>query len=238
MVRHYRPKNRFRKWSKLSVQQTAFLMRAFFVPDEIAEIATNAQCSERTVRATFRAINERILTDLACRSALIAYFRPALDPYEWISRNVDLQPDSPFWTDLHSCFFACPAQMEPSILVSNLGRVDGLAHATELEISKGRVTMLRVQCAVCPAKWIFDHTSAAEMVAAKSLMSRWRMTRPRQFREHFFQSVFAAGVRVYAETRMPSQADLRQYTSLVGSSARDLAVILASFLAREPLGKS
>lgn len=238
MVRHYRPKNPFRKASKLSPEQTALLMLGFFIPDNVPHIARTAQCSERTVRATFAAINDRILTDLECRTALIDFLSPEIEGFHWISRNVDLSRQSPFWGNLRTCFFACPAQMDASILMTQLRSVEALAFAKELQVTKGRVTMLRVQCAACPAKWILEHISAAYMVPAKSLMIRWRMTSPRQFRQHFFQCVFAAGIRLRAEASTSTSDDLAQHGVRINRYARDLTIILASHLRKQPLVKS
>lgn len=231
MVRHYKPKNRYEKWSKLTTEQMAYIFRIYFVPSfKLENIAKNAALSRRTVATKLARINEFILSDHDCRAALIAHLQPEMDGIDWLSRNEDLTEDSDLWGGLHTCYFACPAMIEPALHIQQISRFKGLRYIEELETRKGHVSMVKVRCAACPVQPLRDNVPLQLLLSPKTYMVHHKRTSRRTFRPFYFRYLFYSALTMRAgkaEATVSEAERDKVYRATMDRNGRDLAIILA-----------
>lgn len=239
MVRNYRSRNQFDKGSKLTNEQTFSLFQWFFLPIDDGLTARHIGITPRTVKTKYRAINERILADRDCREALFDCLSPEIDDVRWISQNVDVTaPD--FWEGLHTCLFNCPAVVEVDLPMTQVHKVADVWHIKGMSTSKGRITRLRMECAVCPVQHIHDNVKSPALQTITSFLLEDRQTTPVQLRDNFFRVLFEVGVRTRAGAAQAKIANAEEgriaYLNALGMCGRELGVILARYIARTPLG--
>ncbi|WP_421928627.1 hypothetical protein [Neoaquamicrobium sediminum] len=235
MVHNYKPKNRYEKWSKLTTEQTTYLLRVYFVPFNLDRIAQNAGLSRRTVETKLARINEFILSDLECRSAIIDYLLPELDGVDWLSRNEDLSAESDFWERARICYFKCPGLIEPALHIEQLSRFKALKYMEEMMVQKGIITMVRVRCAACPIQKVRDNVPFRTLLAAKTDMIYYKRTSSRVFRSSLFRFLFYAALTKRAGDAKDAALDVdpdQAYRKTMDKNLQDLAIIVAHHLTR------
>lgn len=241
MVRRYQPKNPYQKWSKLSQRQTTYLLRIYFISSDTEFIAREAQISQRTAREKSRWISDFLLANSACRAAIVDYLSPEIAAFEPVSVHEDFSEGSDFWDRVQTCFFACPAERDASLMLTSLSYLAGLRHIEQLTTKRGQVTMVRNACAPCPAKGVRSGVDIKALVGVKTLLEHDGHRSRRQVRDHFFQAVCRAGVRLRAGSAKDGaepEAAEQVYRQTTNECARDLATITAFHMSREAVGQS
>lgn len=240
MVRHYKPKNRYRKWSKLTNEQIAYILRAYCAGLSVEFVASETQLSTKTIRKEFSLINERSLSDPQLLGDIVEYLSPELQDMFWLIRNVDLSSGSDFWKRLQSCLFYCPAVVEVSLALSSIRLAPALKFAKEINLrDKDHVRFLRIACSACPIKRERDKTTSISLSGMKGIFRHYGWITADAIRAHFLWVVIREGIGIRASAAMtnpPEGVDGRTANSKCSHEcARDLAAIFASHFIRTPL---
>lgn len=238
MVRNYRSRNRFEKWSKLTNDQIFVLFQFYFMPMYDGVALRDIGVTPRTIKAKYSAFSDRILADEECRTALFKYASPELDDAWRMTQGLDMTCPE-FWQGLHTCMFKCPAVIELNLPVTQAHKVPGIRNLQEGQIVKGRIVAVRMQCSACPVPGVREKGKTILQTVTDSLPSGARTT-PKLLRAQFLRVLFELCAKLRggkAQQQVANRDEAhRAYDIAYGICARELGMILARHLVRTPLG--
>ena len=103
MVRNYKRKNRYCRYTNLSEDKFRSLIHAWFRLDSVAQAADAAEVDEETARRFFQRIRQRVMNDEEISG--------------WMGGGTDRYPETgdPSWELIYECLIECPRYEETAI---------------------------------------------------------------------------------------------------------------------------